>query len=373
MCTLFHRKKISLKKLDLPLVFTVLLLCGYGLIVLYSATFSFNTSRFIMTQLISTVVGLVAVFLLITIDQDFLKQMHIPIYIVINILLVLVLLFGSGEESWGARSWLRFGPISFQPSEFAKIGLLICLSTFIERNQRTLSSPKTVILMLMYIGLPLGLIAAQPDFGTLMVFVFFIAIMLFSAGLDLRYFLTAAAAGIFSLPIAYARLDEFQQNRILNFLDPMRDIGNTGYQANQGRIAIGSGQFSGRGYLQGVQTQYNFIPTKETDYIFAVLVEELGFIGGMLLVFLYSVLLYRMIQVSIRSKDLFGRTLCIGVAAMFLFHIFENVGMTIGLMPITGIPLPFFSYGGTFQVTNLFCIGLVLSCAIQKQPLDFSE
>lgn len=197
--------------------------------------------------------------------------------------------------------------------------------------------------------------------------------MLFAAGLDLRYFFAALALGIVSLPVFYASLDEFQKNRILNFLDPMRDIGDTGYQANQGRIAIGSGQFSGRGYLQGVQTQYNFIPTKETDYIFAVLVEELGMLGGFALIILYTVMLYRIVRISIESKDLFGRVLCIGIAAMFLFHIFENIGMTIGLMPITGIPLPFFSYGGTFQLSNLICIGLVLSCAIQKQPLDFSE
>lgn len=373
MCALFHLKKISLKKLDLPLIITVLLLCGYGLIVLYSATYSYDTSRHVLTQLLSTLVGIVTIVVLLAFNQDLLKQLHIPIYVVINLLLILVLLIGSGEESWGARSWLRLGPLSFQPSEFAKIGLLICLAAFIERNKRTISEPKTIVKLLLYVGLPLGLIAKQPDFGTLMVFVFFIALMLFSAGLDIRYFLAALAAGILSLPIVYASLDEFQKNRILNFLDPMRDIGDTGYQANQGRIAIGSGQFSGRGYLQGVQTQYNFIPTKETDYIFAVLVEELGLIGGALLIFLYLVLLYRIVRISIGSKDVFGRTLCIGVAAMFLFHIFENIGMTIGLMPITGIPLPFMSYGGTFQLTNLLCIGMVLACGIQRKPLDFSE
>lgn len=370
---MFHRKKISLKKLDIPLIFTVVLLCAYGLIVLYSATYSYGTTRYVFTQLLSTLIGVVAILILLAFNQDLIKQLHIPIYVFINVLLVLVLIFGSGEESWGARSWLRLGPISFQPSEVAKIGLLICLATFIERNQRTISQPKTIAKLLFYVGLPLGLIAAQPDFGTLMVFVFFIALMLFAGGLDLRYFFAAGVAGILSLPIVYAGLDEFQKNRILNFLDPMRDIGNTGYQANQGRIAIGSGQFSGRGYLQGVQTQYNFIPTKETDYIFAVLVEELGLIGGGLLIFLYFVLLYRIILISTQSKDVFGRVLCIGVAAMFLIHIFENIGMTIGLMPITGIPLPFFSYGGTFQVINLICLGLVLSCAIQRQPLDFSE
>lgn len=370
---MFHTKKISLQKMDLPLLLTVVLLCVYGLIVLYSATYSYGPARYMFSQILATFTGLVLILIILAFNQDLLKRLHIPIYIVSNLLLVLVLVLGTGEETWGARSWLHLGPINFQPSEVAKISLLICLAAFIERNQRTLSHPKTVLKMLLYVGIPLGLIALQPDFGTMIVFIFFIAVMLFAAGLDLRYFFAALTLGVLTLPIVYASLDEFQKNRILNFLDPMRDIGDTGYQANQGRIAIGSGQFSGRGYLQGVQTQYNFIPTKETDYIFAVLVEELGMIGGFALIILYTIMLYRIVRISMESKDLFGRVLCIGVAAMFLFHIFENIGMTIGLMPITGIPLPFFSYGGTFQLTNLICIGLVLSCAIQKAPLDFSE
>lgn len=370
---LFHRRKVSLKKIDVALIITVLLLCIYGMLVLYSATHSFNTPRFVLTQMAANVMGIIAILALLLFDQSLLKQLYIPIYVVINVLLVLVLIFGTGEESWGARSWLHFGPINFQPSEIAKIGLLICLSVFIEKHQRTLSQPRTVLKLVLFISLPLGLIFLQPDYGTLMVFVFFIAVMLFTAGLSMRYFIGVAAAGIAMMPIAYSSLDEFQKNRILNFLDPMRDIGDTGYQANQGRIAIGSGQLSGRGYLQGVQTQYNFIPTKETDYIFAVLVEELGLLGGLALLLLYFMLLFRLVRISMQSKDLFGRVLCMGIAAMFLFHIFENIGMTIGVMPITGIPLPFFSYGGTFQMVNLFCIGLALSCSIQKQPLDFSS
>lgn len=370
---MFHRKKISLKKLDWPLILTILALCIYGIVVLYSATHSFNTTRYVWTQLLATGVGFVGVLFLLAFNQDLLKQLHLPIYVVINALLVLVLIIGTGVEDWGARSWLNLGPLSFQPSEVAKIGLLICLSTFIENHKRTISHPKTVGKILLYVGLPLGLILLQPDFGTFIVFVFFIVIMLFAAGLDLRYFIAALFAGLAALPIVYTRLDEFQKNRIRNFLDPTRDIGDTGYQANQGRIAIGSGQFSGRGYLQGVQTQYNFIPTKETDYIFAVLVEELGFVGGILLIGLYLIMLFRITRISMQSKDMFGRVLCIGIAAMFLFHIFENIGMTIGLMPITGIPLPFMSYGGTFQLTNLLCIGMVLACGIQRKPLDFGE
>lgn len=370
---MFHKKKISLRKIDLPLILTIIALCIYGIVVLYSATYSFNTSRYVWTQLLATGVGFVGVLFLLAFNQDLLKQLHLPIYVIINVLLLLVLFFGTGEETWGARSWLSFGPISFQPSEVAKIGLLLSFSTFIEQHQRVISHPKTVLKTLLYVGLPLTLIALQPDFGTLIVFVFFIVIMLFAAGLDMRYFFAALAAGLAALPILYGRLDEFQKNRIRNFLDPTRDIGDTGYQANQGRIAIGSGQLSGRGYLQGVQTQYNFIPTKETDYIFAVLVEELGFIGGITLIGLYLFMLVRIVRISMTSKDMFGRVLCIGIAAMFLFHIFENIGMTIGLMPITGIPLPFMSYGGTFQLTNLLCIGMVLACGIQRKPLDFSE
>ena len=204
-----------------------------------------------------------------------------------------------------------------------------------------------------------------------MVYTFIIIVMLFTAGIDWKYLIGATILGIISLPFLYLRLDQFQRDRILNFVHPERDLSNTGWQALQGKIAIGSGKLTGEGFLNGVQSQYNFIPEKQTDFIFAVLVEEFGFIGGFILILLYALMLYRCVVIAQNSDNLYSKLLTIGFAAMFLFHIFENIGMTIGVMPITGIPLPFFSYGGTFQIINLISIGLIISSSIQKDPLNF--
>ncbi len=204
-----------------------------------------------------------------------------------------------------------------------------------------------------------------------MVFIFFIAAMLFIGGVKFRYFLYALGIGLLSLPVLWFRLDVYQKNRVFDFLEPERDPTGSGYHAMQGKIAIGSGKVFGRGLFEGVYTQFNYIPIKESDYIFAVIVEELGFIGGAGLIFLYFILLTRLIRVARRSKDMFGSLMVVGFFAMFLFHIWENIGMTIGLMPITGIPLPFISYGGTFQLTSLVCIGIILSVAVNKDELSF--
>ena len=367
---MFNIRKKNIHKIDKILLLTIGLLLVFGLIVLASATKSLDKS-FLPSQIISTVIGIILVGLLLAMDLDFIKKLYIPIYIISILLLVLVLLFGMGMEQWGANTRIAIGGVSFQPAEFVKIGLIISIARYIELNSEDINKPKVLLKILFISFLPVLLILKQPDAGTAMVFIFFIAAMLFSAGLSFKYILEALALGILSLPILYTRLDDFQKHRILNFLEPERDVSSTGWQAMQGRIAIGSGKFFGQGLFNGTQSQYNFIPEKQTDYIYAVLVEELGFLGGSLLIGLYGVMLYRIILIAKETKDLFGRLICIGFAAMFLFHIFENIGMTIGVMPITGIPLPFFSYGGTFQLTNLICIGLIFSVSIQKEPLSF--
>ncbi len=195
--------------------------------------------------------------------------------------------------------------------------------------------------------------------------------MLFAAGLDWKYIGYAAILGVVSLPIIWMKLDPYQKKRIFGFLEPEKDLTGMNYQAYQSRIAVGSGKIFGRGLFQGTQTQYNFLPEKQTDFIFAVLAEELGLIGGLVLILLYFVLLYRLFRIAKNSKDMFGSLMVVGFTAMFLIHIFENIGMTIGLMPITGIPLPFMSYGGTFHLVNFICIGIALSVSVHKEGLNF--
>lgn len=370
---MFNLRKKSFKKFDFILLFTVILLCIFGLIVLSSATLSYNSTRFVKTQAIATIIGFVAVLFLVLMDYQFLGKMYIPIYIVCIGLLMAVLLFGTGDEQWGAKSWLYIGSFGFQPSEFVKIGLVISLAKYIDNNKETINMPFTLIKVLAFAFFPVILILLQPDAGTAMVFIFFIAAMLFIAGVKWKYIGIALVAGLLSLPVLWLKLDDYQKNRVFNFLYPERDPTGTGYQAIQGKVAIGSGKLFGRGLFKGSYTQYNYIPAKQTDFIFAVLVEELGFIGGVGLIFLYFIMIQRFIKIGKNSTDLFGSLMCIGIAAMFLFHIWENIGMTIGLMPITGIPLPFLSHGGTYQLANLICIGIVLSVGLHREGLSFES
>ncbi len=368
---MLNLNKKNYKQFDYILILTTLLLCGYGILMIYSATLSFETLKFVKTQAISTCLGLFAIFIIVILDYQFLGKLYIPIYIICNLLLLAVVFWGFGAEKWGADSWLKIGPIVFQPSEFVKIGLIISLAKFIDNNKDTINDPFTLLKILAFALFPVFLILLQPDAGTAMVFIFFIAAMLFIGGVKFKYFLYALGIGLLSLPVLWFKLDTYQKNRFFNFLEPERDISDTGYQAMQGKIAVGSGKVFGRGLFEGVYTQFNYIPEKQTDYIFPVIVEELGFIGGVALIFLYFVLLSRFIRIAKKSKDMFGSLMVIGFLGMFLFHIWENIGMTIGLMPITGIPLPFVSYGGTFQLSNLICIGIILSVAVHKEELSF--
>ncbi len=370
---MFNFKKKSFKKFDFLLVFTVLILCAYGLLIIKSATLSLNTNKLIKTQAIAIGAGIFAIIIMVLLDYQFLGKLYIPIYVVCNLLLVATLIWGTGDETWGSRSWLKVGPTYVQPAEFVKLGLIISLAKFIDNNKQTINEPLTLLKVLAFAMLPVLLILRQPDAGTAMVFIFFIALMLFVADIKWKYIGYAFLGGLASLPLIWLKLGTYQMNRIFNFLHPERDPSASGYHAIQGKIAIGSGKITGRGLYNGVFTQSNFVPEKETDYIFSVLVEELGFMGGITLILLYFILLSRIVKIARRTEDLFGATMVTGIAAMFLFHIWENLGMTMGLMPITGIPLPFISHGGTFLLVNMVSIGIVLSVGIHREGLSFQR
>lgn len=368
---MFNLRKKAFKKFDFILLAAVVMLCVYGLIVIYSATLSMDNLRFVKTQGVATLIGFAAILFFVFFDYQFLGKLYIPIYLVSIGLLVAVLLMGVGDEQWGARSWLYIGSFGFQPAEFVKVGLIISLAKYMDKHKEDINSPFVLLKTLVLAFFPVALILMQPDMGTAMVFVIIIAAMLFAGGIKWKYIGLAFIVGLMSLPVIWMRLDNFQRDRIFNFLDPERDTSNTGYQALQGRIAIGSGKMFGRGLFKGTQTQFNYIPEKQTDFIFAVLAEELGFIGGASLIVLYFILLYRIVKIAKNSTDAFGSLMSTGLAGMFLFHIWENIGMTLGLMPITGIPLPFMSYGGTFQLINLVSIGIVLSVGLHREGLSF--
>lgn len=365
---MFNLKKKNFKDLDLALLFSSLLLSVYGLFVLFSA-YGGNIGA-IKTQLISTILGFLVIALLCTIDLDVLKKSWKVVYGISLILLIITLIFGRGLDEWGAKSWVYIGSFSIQPSELVKVGLIFSFAAFIDLNKEKINEPLNLLIVLLFAAVPVGLILLQPDFGTAMVYLFFIAAMLFVGGLSWKWIVLFASVGLVGGFIVLKNLSGYRADRIENFLNPARDTSGSNWQQQQGMIAIGSGKLNGRGYLNGSQSQYGYIPEKETDFIFSVLAEELGFIGAVILVILFTILIIRLVKIAKSSNNTFISIMVTGIAAMLFIHIFENIAMTIGLMPVTGIPLPFFSSGGTFQLISLAVVGLALSASMQKSYKD---
>lgn len=365
---MFNLKKKDLKELDLMLLFATIALSVIGLVVLYSA-YGGNIKP-IMTQLFATILGFIIILVLCTIDLDFIKRSYLGVYGVMIILLLLTLVLGRGLDEWGAKSWVYIGSFSFQPSEIAKVGIIFSLAAFLDKHKFDINDKLTLLKVVAMAGLPIGLILLQPDFGTAMVYVFFISAMIFIGGISWKWIGIfaglAAIVGFFVL----TNLSGYRLDRIENFLDPSRDTSGSNWQQQQGLIAIGSGMLTGRGYLKGSQSQYGYIPEKETDFIFSVLAEELGFLGAIIVIALFAIVIMRLVIIAKRSRNTFITIMLTGIAGLLFIHIFENIAMTIGLMPVTGIPLPFFSYGGTFQLISLINIGLALSASMQKKQYD---
>ncbi len=340
-----------------------------GLFAIYSATRSFNTNSQIIVQTGAFLIGIPLMFLLSRINYQTFGYTAIPIYILCILLLISVLIFGT-TGNWGARSWIRFGPIGIQPSEICKVGFAITFAKHLSKTKNRINSLPNLMLLTLHLAVLIGLIMLQPDAGSAMVFFFMAALMLFVAGLSYRYIIPSVLVILASLPIVYFYfLSDYQKHRIQVFFNPEIDKLGSGYNVIQSKIAVGSGGLFGKGYLNGTQNQLGFLPTKHTDFIFSVISEELGFIGALLVVLLIFLIILRSIKIARESDDLFGKYICVGIAAMLIFHTFENIGMCIGLMPVTGIPLPFISYGGTSLLTNMIAIGIVLSVSAHSKKV----
>ena len=237
---------------------------------------------------------------------------------------------------------------------------------------RSVNYIKNVAYLLLHLAIPVGLIMLQPDAGTAMVFGFIFIVMVFVAGIDWRYVATAFGGfAVFATLAWNFLLSNYQRERFLVFFNPEKDPGGFGYHVMQSKIAIGSGKIFGKGIFKGIQTQLGFLPEKHTDFIFAVIGEEAGLIGCFVIVGLLIGIIIRCIYIGQNAKNSIGTFMCVGVAAMWLFHTFENIGMTIGLMPVTGIPLPFVSYGGSSLMTNFIALGLVLSVRMRRRTINF--
>jgi len=365
------KRSNDFSRFDPYLMICVLSALIIGFLVIASSTRSLGQTRFLIAQGGAVVLGIVAIIFILKIDYDYIGQLA-PYIFVLNILLLIVVLFiGQGDEV-GTKGWIRFGSFGVQPSELVKVGFIITFAKHIESVHDDLNNPKNILLLLAHGGVIIGLVLLQPDLGTAMVFATIIIGMLFVADIGLRYVFSAlGAVGIFA-PIAwFFLLKPYQRDRFLAFLQPEKDPLNTGYHVMQSKIAIGSGKVVGRGLFNGVQTQLGFLPEKQTDFIYAVVGEELGFWGSALVLFLLITIIIRCFYIGRNSRDVLGELICVGVGSMFLFHVVENIGMCIGLMPVTGIPLPFVSYGGSNLLTSLLAIGIVMNVRLRRKRINF--
>lgn len=355
-----------LRKVDIGLVVGILGLCGFGLLMIYSATFGMEKETgdvffFFKRQLSWIILGLTAMVLLIFFDYTRLRGYIFPIYITVVFLLLLVLFVGGKEV--GAQRWISIGAFQLQPSEFTKVALIVCLAGILSARDEDVPTYKRLLYLFGLLSLPLFLVFLQPDLGTALVLLIILMGILLASGISWRYYIAIVLAGVILclIILQVGVLKDYQIKRLVVFINPDIDPLGAGYNLLQSKIAIGSGRLAGKGLFSGTQTNLNFLPTRHTDFIFSVVGEELGFLGAALLLGLFSLVVWRGIRVAALSRNLFGALVAIGVITMWAFQILVNVGMTMGIMPITGIPLPFVSYGGSAMLANLLSAGLLFN------------
>lgn len=358
-----------IENLDYTLLFAVVFLCFYGLLVLYSSTrlavtVGSDPYFFVKRQSLWILLGFLFLTITIFIDYHNLERYSQVIYFGAIVLLIMVII--SGRLTYGARRWLVIGPFDFQPSEFAKIALIAFLADFLSKNKQKLDNFFYYLLPFAYTGLLILLVFMQPDLGTSLVYLAILIIMLFVAGVKIKYLVFTFFASLSSVPALWIFLKDYQKNRLILFLNPNLDPLGGGYNVIQSRIAIGSGGFLGNGIFSGLQSQLNFLPAQHTDFIFSVVGEELGFLGVIFLLGLYVIILWRGIKIALEARDLLGSLLAAGAVSFLFFHIVVNIGMAMGMLPATGLPLPFLSYGGSFMISNLLAIGILLNVKLNK-------
>lgn len=356
------------RQIDWIVATTTLLIVALGLLVLYSSGIKsgevkseIDASR----QFLYASVGIVACALMARLDYRIFKSYAAVIYVLMLAGLVAVDFIGT--SALGAQRWISIGFFQFQPSEFAKLALILVLAAFYSKVYSRSHRLRYLLQSLAIVAVPMTLVVIQPDLGTgLVLFVIWFSMTLASR-VKKRYLVAGAIAGAVSLPAIYGFLAPYQQDRIQVLINPQADRLGTGYNVTQAIIAVGSGGWAGRGLSSGSQSQLNFLPSQHTDFIFAVLAEKLGFLGAALTIVLFAILILRIYILSAQSVDSFGSFICIGTASMLLFHVLINVGMNMGIMPVTGIPLPLVSVGGTSMLTIFLILGLVLSVSRHRE------
>ena len=342
----------------------VALLSAVGATALYSVAGG-DTQPWAETHALRFLMAAVMVLCMAMVPLRVWSAISYPAYAIALALLILVPLMG--VQALGARRWLSFGGFSVQPSELMKVGLVLALARYYQGlAPNEISWPRRVIVPLLLIFVPVVFVLRQPDLGTAVLFGGLGLSLMFLAGLSSAYFVAGGAALAAALPLVWSGLHDYQRRRVEIFLDPDKDPLGSGYHITQSKIALGSGGFSGKGFMQGTQSQLDFLPEKQTDFIFTMFSEEWGFVGAIFLLALYAVLLSLLMAMALRAKSQFARLLIAGSAATIFLYIFINVAMVTGLVPVVGVPLPFVSYGGTALTTLMVGLGLAMSAEVHR-------
>jgi rod shape determining protein RodA len=360
------------RHVDLSLVLTTVALGAMGLLMVYSATRGPGSPEdpvdrsFLARQGAFFAIGAVVMVLMAVVDYRRWSRLAPLVYVATVGILGLVL-SPLGDESKGTQAWFQFGTFQLQPSELGKVGLIIVLSAYVALRNGHLRF-RHLVVALVIASLPMGLILLQPDLGTALVFVAITTGILLVGGARPRHILLVTVAGLAGV-VAILNSDvlaEYQKDRLGAFLDPKADVQGETYNIDQSQIAIGAGGVGGQGLFEGPQTRSGQVPEQQTDFIFTVVGEELGFVGAATVLALFGFLLWRVWRIAHLSRDLFGTLLCVGVLSMFLFQLFQSVGMTTGIMPVTGIPLPLLSYGGSSTLATCAALGLIQSVHMHR-------
>ena len=358
---------LKLMEINWFIVLIMSMIAGIGLAMMYSAGGEEGTVYF-SQQFTRFSVAFVVMLVIAVLPMRVLLDYAYIIYFLC--LLVLVAVDVAGHIGMGAQRWVKLGGFNLQPSEFMKLAVILVLARYFHNShQNDVRRVTFLIIPLMIVALPAFFILRQPNLGTTTIMVVVGLVMCFLAGVKWRYFILGALAVASATPVLWHFMHSYQKRRVLTFLDPQQDPLGAGYNILQSMIAIGSGGLLGKGYLQGSQSQLNFLPEKHTDFIFTMFAEEFGFFGSITLLLLYMLLLGAGMLVSLRSRSTFGAMVAAGVVALLFIHILINCGMVMGLLPVVGVPLPLMSYGGSIMLSSVFAIGLLLNAYVHRDDL----
>ncbi len=359
--------KRLLKDFDKILLTIVFVICVWGLFILHSAT-QVKSVPFVESYVFRQIswIALAAVVLILIINISYQKFIDISyaLYAVNVIFLALVLILGS--ERLGAQRWFAIGNFTFQPSEFIKISFILVLASILGSNRVNLEDARSFVLPLIILAVPFVLVVVQPDLGTALLLIPIFFAMMYAAGARVKHLIILILSGLATMPFLWHFLRDYQKQRLLVFLNPNVDPLGAGYTIIQSKIAVGSGGLIGKGWLAGTQNQLNFLPERHTDFIFSVVGEEWGLFGSLALILLFFFIVRRSLDIVSSTNDMYGKLVAVGIITLLTLQVVINIAMTIGFMPVVGIPLPFVSYGGSSMLTSFIAIALLLNVGMRR-------